>query len=95
MAVNATKRFTLKRFQFFGVMAREYLVQINPVMPKAPDWLAEILFAGLCKSPRPAITRPHLKAGAQKKMVCGPAGCFHRGCSLSGTNLPMAFIELL
>jgi len=58
MAVNATKRFTLKRLQFFGVIAKEYLVQINPVMPKAQDWLVEILLAGLCKSPRPAITRP-------------------------------------
>jgi hypothetical protein len=37
MAVHATKRFTLKRFQFFGVMAKEYLVQINPVIPKAAD----------------------------------------------------------
>lgn len=59
MAVHATNRFTLKRFQFFGVMAREYLVQITPVMPRAQDWLMEILFAGLCKSPRPAITSPY------------------------------------
>lgn len=37
IAVNATKRLTLKRPQFFGIMTKEYLVQINPVIPKAPD----------------------------------------------------------
>lgn len=59
IAVHATKRFTLKRFQFLGMMAKEYLVQITPVMPKAQDWLMETLLAGLCRSPRPAITSPY------------------------------------
>lgn len=58
IAVNATKRFTLKRLQFLGMMTKEYLVQINPVIPRAPDWLREIFSAGLRRSPRPAITSP-------------------------------------
>ena len=33
-----------------------------------------------------ATTKPHLKAGAQKNMVLGPAGCSQRGLSRVGTN---------
>lgn len=35
----------------------------------------------------PAITRLHLKTGAQKNTVFGPAGCSHKGLNLPGTYL--------
>jgi hypothetical protein len=40
--------------------------------------------AGLEKSPMLAIVMSHLKVGAQKKMVNGPAGCRRRLRRLRG-----------
>lgn len=54
------------------MMTSEYLDHINPVAAKAPDWAALSFSAGLARSPMPAITKPHLNAGAQKKTVFGP-----------------------
>lgn len=62
----------------------EYLAHINPVAARAVDWDGLSLSAGLARSAIPANTRPHLKAGAQKKIVCGPAGAFQKGISLRG-----------
>lgn len=52
---------------------------MQPVAASAVDWLRLNFSAGLPKSASPANTRPHLKVGAQKKIVCGPAGCFQNG----------------
>jgi hypothetical protein len=48
---------------------------MNPVHVIASYWLAEMFSAGLLKSPMLAMVMSHLKVGAQKKMVKGPAGC--------------------
>lgn len=50
----------------------EYRAHIRPVAARAVDWDGLSLSAGLARSAIPAKTRPHLKAGAQKKIVCGP-----------------------
>lgn len=47
---------------------------MTPVAASEAVWKTLILSAGLAISPMFAITRHHLKAGAQKKMVFGPAG---------------------
>lgn len=57
-AVKATNKLTLKRLQFLGVIASEYLVQMTPVTPSAADWLKDILLAGRDRSPKPAKTSP-------------------------------------
>lgn len=69
-----TKILTLNRFQFFGMITKEYLDQIAPVAVREADCETLILSAGRVRSPIPAITRHHLQAGAQKKIVLGPAG---------------------
>ena len=48
---------------------------MNPVHVIASYWLAEMFSAGLLKSPMLAMVMSHVKVGAQKKMVKGPAGC--------------------
>lgn len=87
MPVQATNTFTLNRFQFLGMITNEYLDQIQPVAAKAPDCDADNFSAGRAISPIPAITRHHLKQGAQKNTVLGPAGWFHIGWNFCGTNL--------
>lgn len=72
--VIQTNILTLNRFQFFGIITREYLDQIAPVAVREADCETLILSAGRAKSPMPAITRHHLQAGAQKNIVLGPAG---------------------
>jgi hypothetical protein len=57
--VHATNTLTLNRFQFFGVMTREYLDQIVPVAASAPDCFKLSLWAGLFTSAMPAITRAY------------------------------------
>ena len=59
----------------------------EPVAANAVDCVALNLWAGLDKSPIPANTRHHLKAGAQKKTVLGPAGLSQSGFIRFGTNL--------
>ena len=49
---------TLKRFQFLGVITREYRDQIIPVAARAVDWVRLSFSAGLVMSASPAITRP-------------------------------------
>lgn len=45
-----------------------------PVAVNEADCGILILSAGRFMSPKPAMTRHHLQAGAQKKIVLGPAG---------------------
>ena len=52
--VQATNILTLNKFQFFGVMTREYLDHIIPVAASAPDCLTLSLWAGLLASASPA-----------------------------------------
>lgn len=68
-------------------MTREYRDQIAPVIARDKHCFVDNFSAGRFKSPRPPMTRPHFKAGAQKNTVLGPAGWFHRGRKVSGTNL--------
>lgn len=84
---------TLKRYQFLGMITREYLDQMVPVAARAVDWEADSFSAGRARSPRPAITSPHLKDGAQKKTVFGPAGWFQNGWNLAGTILSALLIN--
>lgn len=58
-----------------------------PVAASDADWRIDKDSTGRFKSPNPAITKPHLKAGAQKNIVLGPAGCSHIGRMEPGTNL--------
>lgn len=53
-----------------------------PVAASEADCGILILSAGRAISPRPAITRHHLQAGAQKKIVFGPAGWSRRARNL-------------
>lgn len=55
-------------------MTREYRDQMNPVAVNTPDWAVLSFSAGLVKSAKPAITKPHFIIGAQKNTVLGPAG---------------------
>jgi len=48
---------------------------MNPVAVIASYWFADMFSAGFEKSPMLAMVIIHLKVGAQKKMVKGPAGC--------------------
>lgn len=65
-----------------------------PVAANAVDCVGLSLWAGLCRSPIPANTKHHLKAGAQKKTVFGPAGLSHNGLTFGGTNLSSFAIDL-
>ena len=47
---------------------------MKPVQVMASCWFAEMFSAGRLKSPMFAIVISHLKVGAQKKIVKGPAG---------------------
>lgn len=49
---------TLNKLQFFGIITREYLAQIQPVAAKEADWDTLKVSAGRVRSPIPAITRP-------------------------------------
>merc|ERR1719427_2305838 len=80
----AKKTFTLNKFQFFGMITVEYRDQIVPVHARDRDWPKLSFSAGRARSAMPAMTSPHLKEGAQKWMVCRPAGWFHRGRSFDG-----------
>ena len=51
---------------------------MKPVAVMAICWLAETFSAGFLKSPMFAMVINHLKVGAQKKMVKGPAGWSRR-----------------
>jgi len=78
------KKLTANRFQFFGIMTKEYLDQIRPVAVSTADWERLSFSAGRVISASPAPTRPHLNIGAQKKTVFGPAGWLYKGLSLAG-----------
>jgi len=78
------KKLTANRFQFFGMMTKEYLDQIRPVAVSTADWERLSFSAGRVISASPAPTRPHLNIGAQKKTVFGPAGWLYKGLSLAG-----------
>ena len=49
--------------------------------------MAEMFSAGREKSPMFAIVISHLKVGAQKKIVKGPAGCNRRDLALVGQGI--------
>jgi len=51
-----------------------HLDHIMPVIIRLAVCLREIVYAGRVKSPKLAITNPHLNNGAQKNMVVGPNG---------------------
>jgi hypothetical protein len=53
----------------------EYRHQRKPVEKIANCWLTEMFSAGLFMSLMLERVMAHLKVGAQKKMVSGPAGC--------------------
>jgi hypothetical protein len=61
-----------------GFIYVAYLAQMSPVPAIANCWFAEMFSAGLEKSPIFAMVIIHLKVGAQKNMVNGPAGCISR-----------------
>ena len=52
----------------------EYLTQTKPAIKRAIYWFVESKWAGFEKSPMFEIVIIHLKVGAQKNMVKGPAG---------------------
>lgn len=56
------------------MMTKQYLDQINPVAVMTQDWETLSFSGGRVISENPATTKPHLKTGAQKKTVFGPAG---------------------
>ncbi len=57
---------------------------MKPVYVIGSCWLAEMFSAGWEKSPMFAIVISHLKVGAQKKIVKGPAGCKRSDLALVG-----------
>lgn len=85
--VIATKTLTANRLQFFGMMTSEYRDQMSPVAASDADCGTDSFSTGRFKSPRPANTKAHLNAGAQKKTVFGPASCSQSGLSFAGTAL--------
>jgi len=58
---------------------------MTPVAASEHVCATEIFSTGRLMSPIAAKTRPHFIAGAQKKMVLGPAGCSHIGLIAAGT----------
>ena len=76
-------------------MTSEYRDQIMPVAAKLADCEMDNWSAGRRRSLKLAMTRVHLNAGAQKNTVFGPAGWFHKGLSLDGTNLSAVFTRAL
>ena len=72
--VIPTKMFTANKSQFLGVITSEYRDHMKPVAVRAVDWVVLSFSTGRAMSAIPAITRAHLKAGAQKNIVRGPAG---------------------
>jgi hypothetical protein len=70
-----------------GTIWVEYLHQSTPVMKIAIYWFAEINSAGFFMSPILANVIIHLKVGAQKKIVMGPAACAMAFLATSGSGI--------
>ena len=64
----------------------EYLTQTKPAIKRAIYWFVESKWAGLEKSPIFEIVIIHLKVGAQKNIVKGPAGCAQNFLKPIGRN---------
>lgn len=64
----ATNKLTLNKLQFLGIITREYLDQMHPVIARESDCETLSLSAGRVKSPIPAITRPCL---TKKNIIIG------------------------
>lgn len=79
------KKFTAKSAQFLGMITKQYRDHMKPVAVMTHDWDKLSLSGGRVISEKPAKTKPHLKTGAQKKTVFGPAGWLYRGLSLGGS----------
>lgn len=56
--VRPTKKLTLQRLQFLGMMTRDQRAQMKPVAARAPDWVILNLSTGRSKSLILATTRP-------------------------------------
>eukprot|EP00285_Hemiselmis_virescens_P009820 CAMPEP_0173393718 /NCGR_PEP_ID=MMETSP1356-20130122/22273_1 /TAXON_ID=77927 ORGANISM="Hemiselmis virescens, Strain PCC157" /NCGR_SAMPLE_ID=MMETSP1356 /ASSEMBLY_ACC=CAM_ASM_000847 /LENGTH=127 /DNA_ID=CAMNT_0014351783 /DNA_START=113 /DNA_END=493 /DNA_ORIENTATION=+ len=61
-----------------------------PVADSAHCWLKDTFSTGRLMSARPAATSPHLKVGAQKWIVFGPAGWFQKAASLVAADIAIA-----